>query len=81
MHDVLEGSVPFILKHFLKQVVNLKILTINQINDKIKNYRYGVLYRTTIPTTISLDNKQGTSIRVVSISTLHFNVAFPVNLS
>ena len=41
MHDVLEGVIPLLLKLILRNMVKKHILTFNQINFEIKNFKHG----------------------------------------
>lgn len=45
MHEVLEGAVPFIIKNFFKACTNKKLITITEINNKIRSFNFGFLYR------------------------------------
>lgn len=55
MHDVLEGVVPFLLKHFFKIVIQMKLINLEDINNRIKSFNFGYLQRKSLPPTISMD--------------------------
>lgn len=53
MHDVLEGVIPFVLKHILNKMIRERILTLGQLNYEIENYQYGWNEKTSKPQLIS----------------------------
>ncbi|XP_063918286.1 uncharacterized protein LOC135133729 [Zophobas morio] len=61
MHDLLEGVIQLELKLFFKFLISEKIITLEDINDRIKSFNFGHNYQCTKPSPISLD-KLGNSI-------------------
>lgn len=57
MHDVYEGAMPFVVKHFFKYLINHKIITETGIETKIKSFNYGTLERRNIPSPFLLHKK------------------------
>lgn len=55
MHDLNEGAIPFLMKHLFKLCISSKIITLEGLNSKIKNFNFGVLSRGRIPSTIILE--------------------------
>lgn len=56
MHDILEGVGSLEIKLFLKFVVkDLKLITNEKLNDRIKNFNYGKIEITNKPSPINLD--------------------------
>lgn len=76
MHDVLEGSVPFVLKHFFKHIIQSNILQLEEINNRIKSFNYGFLYQKCLPPSIDID-KPGTTIGLTASQTLCLILHFP----
>lgn len=57
MHDLLEGCIPYIILAFLNKLVSLKLITFEEINNRIHEFNFGCLYRKNIPTSgITKDN-------------------------
>lgn len=57
MHDILEGTAPFVLKHLFEYFINEKIFTEKQINDKIQYFDYGRKKNKQIPSIIGLQKR------------------------
>lgn len=55
MHDILEGIGPFEIKLFLKYVVKEKILTLDEINNRLKSFNFGYNEMCNKPSPINLD--------------------------
>lgn len=56
MHDVNEGVVPFFVKFFLNCLVNKRILNLDAIQSKIRDFNYGTLEKRNIPSLIKINN-------------------------
>lgn len=54
MHDINEGTAPFVLKNMFEFLIDKKVFSEKQINDKIINFDYGQLNRNNIPSSIGL---------------------------
>lgn len=54
MHDVLEGTAPFLLKHLFEYFISENIFSEKQINDKIQYFDYGRKKNKNIPSSIGL---------------------------
>lgn len=76
MHDVLEGAIPFILKYFFKNVIEMKIFTIEDINNRIKSFHFSFLYKKNLPPHISIE-KGNTSIGLTASQNLCLFLHFP----
>lgn len=61
MHDILEGCIPFELKLLVNSIVDAKLISLTDLNQRIKLYHYGVLHQPVKPSPIVL-NKTGNSI-------------------
>lgn len=49
MHDIYEGAMPFILKHFFESVINEGIIDEMEIQRRIKSFDYGKLEKKNTP--------------------------------
>lgn len=54
MHDILEGCLPAAVKLFVKHIINLNIITLEEINQRIFQFNYGVIDKKNKPSPISL---------------------------
>ena len=43
MHDILEGVLPLAIKYLLKHMVDLKLVTVSEINSRIDKFDFGVI--------------------------------------
>lgn len=57
MHDINEGLIPFILKKLFTFVIDNKILTAEQLCDRICYYDYGKLNKSNVPSNLSSEKK------------------------
>lgn len=57
MHDILEGTAPFLLKHLFEYFISEKVFSEKQINDKIQYFDYGRKKSKHIPSTIGLQKR------------------------
>lgn len=55
MHDLNEGVIPFLMKQLFKLCLSSKIITLEGLNGKIKNFDFGVLNRGHVPSSIILE--------------------------
>lgn len=61
MHDLLEGAVQMEIKLILNYFIEKKFITLENINNRIKSFNYGILHATDRPSIVMLD-KSGHSI-------------------
>lgn len=57
MHDVMEGVIPFLLRNLFLYCVIKKILTKDQIVDRIRDFNFGHLFKNSKPSFFDLDKK------------------------
>lgn len=57
MHDVYEGAMPFILRHFFAHMIEHGIITGRDIEEKIQTFDYGILASKTTPSKLCLKKK------------------------
>lgn len=57
LHDLNEGTIPFALKNMFLLLIEKKVFTEKEINDKISNFDYGHLNRSNIPSNIGLQKR------------------------
>ena len=56
MHDIFEGVVPYDVKLILHYIIYvLKLITLADLNDRIKNFNYGFYDKKNKPCPVSLD--------------------------
>ncbi|XP_055851835.1 uncharacterized protein LOC129916077 [Episyrphus balteatus] len=79
MHDILEGTAPFIMRAFLKKLVENGVVKEDQLNIKIQSFRFGYLFRKSLPSNISLE-KSPTNLGLTASQNhcliLHFPLIF-----
>ncbi|KZS03696.1 Uncharacterized protein APZ42_033513 [Daphnia magna] len=56
MHDLLEGILPLVISKMILHFIKRKFFTLDQLNNKIKNFKYG--YREVVNKPCSIDYKQ-----------------------
>ncbi|KAI9554867.1 hypothetical protein GHT06_020144 [Daphnia sinensis] len=56
MHDLLEGILPLVISKMILHFIKRKFFTLDQLNNKIKNFKYG--YREIVNKPCSIDYKQ-----------------------
>lgn len=57
MHDICEGTIPFMLKRLFKACSNAKVFTLDQLNSMVQFFDYGFLDKKNIPSEINLDKR------------------------
>lgn len=57
MHDIYEGAMPFILHLFFERLIEHKIITAKEIEEKITSFDYGLLERKNKPSKLCLSKK------------------------
>lgn len=57
MHDILEGTAPFLLKHLFESIITEDIFSEKQINDKIQYFDYGRKNHAHLPSDIGLQKR------------------------
>lgn len=57
MHDIYEGAMPFILHKFFERLIEHKIITAKEIEEKITSFDYGSLERKNKPSKLCLSKK------------------------
>lgn len=57
MHDVYEGAMPFILHIFFQHLIENKIITEEEIEERIGSFGYGRLERKNVPSKLCLQKK------------------------
>lgn len=57
MHDICEGTIPFILKIVLELCFEAKVFTLRQVNAMVQFFDYGFLNQQNIPSEINLDKR------------------------
>lgn len=57
MHDISEGTIPFLLKLLFNSCFTAKVFTPDDLNMMVKFFDYGFLHRKNIPSEISLDKR------------------------
>lgn len=57
MHDICEGTIPFLLKLLFNSCFTAKVFTPDDLNMMVKFFDYGFLQRKNIPSEISLDKR------------------------
>lgn len=58
MHDLLEGSLPASVKLFLKHLIGLRLITLEEVNERIYQFNYGLIDYKNKPSSINL-SKEG----------------------
>lgn len=66
MHDILEGVIPYELKLFLGEVINLKLISVADLNNRLHLYDYGSVNSRNKPSPIIFD-KSNISFRQKAI--------------
>jgi hypothetical protein len=56
MHDLLEGILPLVISKMILHFIKRKFFTLDQLNNKIKNFKYG--YHEVVNKPCSIDRKQ-----------------------
>lgn len=77
MHDLLEGDIPLTMRKFIEKCLDLNIISIEDINEKIVNFDYGLTENKNKPTEISLSESMGNSASQKCVLFLHFPFIFP----
>lgn len=80
MHDLLEGVVQLEIKAYLKFLISEKVVTINELNQRIQSFNYGINERANRPSPICLD-KLGHAIGQRAAQTLCLIKYLPLILS
>lgn len=57
MHDILEGSIPFALKHVITRCIKANIFSLSDLNSMLQLFDYGLLDRRSIPSEINLNKR------------------------
>lgn len=77
MHDFLEGICQLELKMFMKFLIQKKLASLEEINDKIITFDYGLQHRANKPSLICLD-KAGHLIGQRAAQTYCLIIFFPL---
>lgn len=78
MHDLFEGCIPLTLIQFIETAIRLKIITLDNINDRILNFDYGIHLNNSKPREVKLDQpSMGISASQKWILFEHFPFIFP----
>lgn len=57
MHDIYEGAMPFVLRIFLKRLIEKDIITEKQLEEKINSFDYGRLESKNLPSKLCLKKR------------------------
>lgn len=57
MHDVLEGAISELLKHFFEYCLKKNIFSASELDNAAKYHDYGVLNQSNVPSEINIDKK------------------------
>lgn len=57
MHDLCEGTIPFLLDNFFEKCVSAKVFSVDDVTSYMQYFDYGRLNQNNIPTTLSLGSK------------------------
>lgn len=57
MHDICEGTIPFILNRLFGICIDGKLFTLDQLNSMVQFFDYGFLSKKNIPSEINLDKR------------------------
>lgn len=57
MHDLCEGSIPNLFRHFFRFCIAKKIFTEDELKRMVSSYDYGILNRHFIPSDVKIDRK------------------------
>lgn len=77
MHDILEGIAPLVLMSLLNKLVELKKISFDGVNERIRFHQYGQLHRSCLPTAeISKDKKMSLSASESWCLLIHFAYIF-----
>lgn len=57
MHDICEGCIPQLLSHFFKFCFKQKLFSIDELENMIKCFDYGILNHANVPSDINLNKK------------------------
>lgn len=57
MHDLCEGTIPFLLDNFFEKCVDAKVFSVDDVTSYMQYFDYGRLNQNNIPTTLSLGSK------------------------
>lgn len=55
MHDVLEGTARFIIKFILKSFIDEKCINMQEINNRIPSFNYGLFEKNKVPGAVNLN--------------------------
>lgn len=76
MHDFAEGSIPDIIRKFLKRVIQFGVMTIQAVNEAIVVFDYGFINRNNLPGGIDLSPSLGLTASQKIVLFLHFPLIF-----
>lgn len=76
MHDIYEGTVPFLLENLIEHCVSKKVFTFNEIAAYVENFDYGKLNRRNIPSTLLEKKGIGQNSSQVRCLMLHLPFIF-----
>lgn len=55
MHDINEGVIAYCIQEFLNLIVNKKIITLSEIQQRVRDFNYGSTYKYNKPSLINLE--------------------------